>query len=139
MKIRCITLTLLILAAVAFQAAGQTSTTTWLNGTWTGAGDQRSAGKGTWSMKLTYDAAKNIAAVDYASLSCKSTWKMLEGNALKAVFVETLSTGKQTCTEGLSVVVTKVNAGSVKVAFFNPGDNVNDASKTLTSLILTKT
>lgn len=135
-----ILLVLLGLATSALELAGQTEAAAvgWLHGAWTGTGDQRSSGRGTWPMKLTYDSAKKTAAVDYPSLSCGGSWKLVEGNAVKAVFKENLSTGKQACPNGLSVVVTKVNAATVKIAYFNPGDNVNDASKTLTTLMLTK-
>lgn len=133
-----ITLLVFAFACLSLQATGQV--TGWLQGTWTGTGDQRSAGKGTWTMKLTYDPANSLAEVDYPSLICKGGWKLVESTAAKAVFTEILSSGRtnQNCKDDYSIVVTKVSPTSVKVAYFKPGDNVNDASKTVTSLTLTK-
>ena len=139
MKTRRIAVFIALGAFLLLQALTPAENLDWFNGTWTGTGDQRSAGKSTWTIKITFDAAKKSGQVEYPSRSAIGSWEVKEGTNQRGVFQENITKGEKICTQGCTVVVTKVSATSVKAAFFMSGDNVNDASKTVTSLILTKT
>src|SRR5215212_5788544 len=75
---------LLLWAAVA---CGQTGTG-WLRGEWSGTGYQSDTDT-TWAMKLT--AKGRSYSVEYPSLECSGSWRLLSLSRARAVFRETIT------------------------------------------------
>jgi hypothetical protein len=94
---------LLLWAAVA---SGQTRGG-WLRGEWAGMGYQTDS-ENTWSMRLTVKGRSYT--VEYPSLECGGTWRLVRLTSRRAVFRETITRGVERCNARGSFVVERLNS-----------------------------
>jgi hypothetical protein len=93
---------LLLWAAVA---CGQTGVG-WLRGEWSGTGYQTDS-ENTWAMRLTVKGRSY--AVEYPSLECGGSWRLLSLSRTRAVFRESITRGAEKCAPRGRVVLVRLN------------------------------
>jgi hypothetical protein len=100
----------------------------WLRGEWAGTGYQTDSNN-TWAMRLT--AKGRTYAVDYPSLECGGTWRLLSLSRGRAVFRETITRGAERCAQRGTVVVERLNSRQLGYWFSQAGSNEYTASAIL--------
>src|SRR3712207_2433192 len=78
----------------------------WLRGEWAGTGYQ-SDDDSTWAMRLT--VSKNGYVVEYPSLGCGGSWKLVSISGGRAVFRERITKGVEKCAPRGNVVIERLN------------------------------
>jgi hypothetical protein len=109
-------------------AAAQKKSLTWLQGTWEGTGYQIDS-QSTWTMRLT--AKGRRFSIDYPSLNCGGTWKLITMNAYRARFKEVINYGKEECALNGSVVLQWLNKNQAMYLYSNAGTREISASSVL--------
>lgn len=91
----------------------------WLKGTWQGIGVQidSPAQIHSWSMVFYADPKKNAYTVQYPSIPCKGTWKLVKVSENKAEFIETVDE-KDKCYDNGYVIVTYVDRQHISFSWF---------------------
>lgn len=116
-------LLLLSAAAVCGQSGGG-----WLRGEWTGTGYQTDSNN-TWAMRLT--AKAGAYTVEYPSLECGGTWRLLRFSRGRAVFRETITRGAERCAQRGTVVIERLNSRQLGYWFSQAGSSEYTASAIL--------
>jgi len=107
----------LLLFAFATVSA-QTKPNNWLKGIWEGTGYQIDD-QSTWTMRLA--AGARVFSIEYPSLSCGGTWKLISIDAYRARFKEKLDHGQDQCVDNSNVVIQRLNKRQVVFLFSYPG------------------
>ncbi len=98
----------------------------WLRGLWKGTGYQLN-NRTTWSILFN----SNTHSVDYPSLACGGSWKLISSTANKAYFRETITYGKGFCLDQGKVVITKIDKKFITYSYFYPNDTTISSFSTL--------
>lgn len=96
----------------------QTSHNSWLQGTWEGNGVQMDGS--IWSMKLRVKNKRYF--IEYPSLKCRGSWKTININSKRAVFVERIP-HSSVCLDNLTVQIERINSGRLNVKYSSKVDN----------------
>lgn len=107
---------LLLLFASVISA--QTSSNTWIKGIWEGTGYQIDD-QSTWTMRFTAGARR--FSIEYPSLNCGGSWKLISIDAHRARFKEKLNHGQDQCVDNSNVVIQRLNKRQVVFLFSYPG------------------
>ncbi len=97
-------------------------------GTWTGQGYQSDT-KTNWSIKMTL--AENTSSIEYPSLGCSGTLKLLSKTADKIVFKETLTKNPENVCTNNGTVELKLKNGQLQYEYAR-SDGVKNAKSILT-------
>jgi hypothetical protein len=91
----------------------------WLKGTWQGIGVQVDSPTQvhSWSIVFYANPEKNSYTVQYPSIPCKGTWKLINIDKNKAEFIETVEE-KDKCYDGGYIIVTYVNKKHISFSWF---------------------
>jgi hypothetical protein len=111
MKTRQLIIAASLLLLFAQAAESKSVAKAWLRGTWEGTGYQIDDAS-LWPMRLTISRTKRGRkfSIEYPSLNCGGTWKLLRLDQNKATFREQLSHGQDKCSDnGLVVIERKRN------------------------------
>lgn len=113
---RCLTALLFVLLT-AGGVCGQTRSG-WLRGEWAGTGYQVDT-ESTWPMVLNFRRGRYT--VEYPSLECVASWKLLSVSRRRAVFRETLTKGAERCAPNGRIVVERLNARQLSYRYSYQG------------------
>jgi hypothetical protein len=100
----------------------------WLRGTWEGTGYQIDTDS-TWTMRLTARDGKYL--IEYPSLNCGGTWRLLSLNSRVATFREQIAAGRGACVDRGRVVVERLNGRQIAYRFSHRGTTEVSASAIL--------
>lgn len=100
----------------------------WLRGEWEGTGYQTDSNS-TWAMRLSVKG--RAYAVEYPSLECGGTWRLLRLSRGRAVFRETITRGAERCAQRGTVVIERLNSRQLGYWFSQAGSNEYTASAIL--------
>jgi hypothetical protein len=87
----------------------------WLEGSWEGTGFQ--IDKQKWPVGFTHLEKK--FTISYPSLGCSGWWKITKSGKGSATFIENLTVNNG-CDQGDQVIVTRIDAHNISVAWFIP-------------------
>ena len=85
-----------------------------LEGTWEGSGVQDN--NTTWTIKVTI--AQSNSSIDYPSLNCGGTLKLIDRQRERMEFRESLTYGLSNCVNGGKTVIVKVGANQAKYEWY---------------------
>jgi hypothetical protein len=117
---------LLVLAGSA--ASAQSKSTSWIKGTWEGTGYQTDD-QSTWAMVLK--AGGKRFGIDYPSLSCGGSWKLISLSGSRARFRERLDHGQDKCADNGNVLIERLNRNQILFLYSNQGEKALTASAIL--------
>lgn len=100
----------------------------WLNGTWEGTGYQMDTGT-TWTMN--FGARGRQFSIEYPSLKCKGTWRLIRANSRRAIFRERITVNRDACVDRGVVTVDKLNGRQIAYRFSYAGTDQVSASAIL--------
>ncbi len=93
----------------------------WLEGTWSGEGDQPDALTQTkWKVNFSYEPATGILKVDYPSLGCGGEWTLVSSDNASATFTENLSYGFDKCMNGCKVIIYHLDNNYRRMYYYDP-------------------
>ena len=113
------------LTAVTFP---QSRNRAWLYGSWEGTGYQMDTAT-TWTMN--FRAQGKRFSIEYPSLNCRGTWKLISGNSRRAIFRERITTGREACVDKGLVVIERLNGKQIAYRFSYAGTTQVSASAIL--------
>jgi hypothetical protein len=122
-----------LLGLMSASLAAQTTTKSWMLGTWEGTGYQTDV-KSTWPMKLTVGRKRNSTprySIDYPSLRCGGEWRLLLMGTRTASFRERLSYGQNDCALNGDVVIEEIGKDQLLFLYRNEGERAVTASAIL--------
>lgn len=122
-------LAVLLVSAGLVSAQGRSGS--WLKGTWTGTGYQIDNNE-TWTMRLRTNGSKYT--IDYPSLKCGGTWRLITIGRTVATFRESITHGKEQCTHGGRVTLERLNDHQIDFRYADPGSSEIIASAILKKL-----
>lgn len=128
--LRTLTLFAIVLISAGFVSA-QASSGSWLKGTWSGTGYQIDNNE-TWTMQLKATGSKY--AIDYPSLKCGGVWRLITMGGTVATFRESITRGKEQCTNGGKVTIERLNDHQIDFRYTDPGKSEIIASAILKKL-----
>lgn len=102
--------------------------TRWLSGTWEGTGYQIDNDE-TWTMKLTVNGSRH--KIEYPSLKCGGTWRLLSLGPTQARFREKITFGLEQCTDRGSVIIQRLSSRQIAFRYYNAGTREVSASAIL--------
>lgn len=100
----------------------------WLNGSWEGTGYQMDTDT-TWSM--SFKARGKRYTIEYPSLKCSGTWRLVSVNSRRAIFRERITVGRESCVDRGVVTIERLNGGQIAYRFSNAGTSQVSASAIL--------
>lgn len=106
----------------------QGSSRKWLNGHWEGTGYQIDSDT-TWTM--SFSARRKQFTIEYPSLNCRGTWRLLSVNSRRAIFRERITVGRGACVDGGRVTIEKLNGRQIAYRFSYAGTTQVSASAIL--------
>ena len=106
----------------------QSSNRKWLNGSWEGTGYQIDSGT-TWTM--SFRARRKQFLIEYPSLKCGGTWRLIRVNSRRAIFRERITIGRSECVDRGLVTIEKLNGRQIAYRFSYAGTNEVSASAIL--------
>lgn len=101
---------------------------TWLNGNWEGTGYQMDTDT-TWTM--SFRARGKRYRIEYPSLKCSGTWRLVSVNSRRAIFRERITVGRESCVDRGVVTIEKLNGSQIAYRFSNAGTSQVSASAIL--------
>jgi hypothetical protein len=123
-------LCLLLLLACGV-ASAQSTSNSWIRGTWEGTGYQTDS-ESTWQMVLkVFKAGGKRFAIEYPSLSCGGRWQLISLNAWRARFRERLDHGQDKCADNGQVMIQRLNRNQILFVYSNQGEKELTASAIL--------
>lgn len=114
--------------SLTFVACAQSKGGAWLNGSWEGTGYQIDTAT-TWTMN--FNARGKRYSIEYLSLKCSGTWKLLRVNARRAIFRERITVGRDQCVNQGLVTIEKLNGRQLAYRFSYAGTTQVSASAIL--------
>jgi hypothetical protein len=106
----------------------QSKSRAWLNGNWEGTGYQIDSGT-TWTMNFT--ARGRQFTIEYPSLNCRGTWRLIRVNSRRATFRERITVGRNECVDQGLVTIEKLNGRQIAYRFSYAGTTQVSASAIL--------
>jgi hypothetical protein len=103
----------------------------WLDGAWTGTGYQLGT-NGTWAIRLICNPGRGEYSVQYPSLNCGGNLQPVSVEENRVEFIEYITYGTESCIQGGTLVITRVDDRHITYSYFMPGTNVVEAFSTLT-------
>lgn len=100
----------------------------WLNGSWEGTGFQIDTGT-TWTMN--FNAWGKRFLIEYPSLKCSGTWRLVRVNSRRAIFRERITVGRGECVDQGVVTIEKLNRQQIAYRFSYAGTSQVSASAIL--------
>ncbi len=114
-----------LLLLSASLASGQAARGGWLRGEWAGTGYQTDSND-TWAMRLTVRG--RAYTVDYPSLGCGGSWRLVSLSGRRAVFRETITRGAGRCAQRGRFVVERLNSRQLGYWYSHRGSDEYVAS-----------
>jgi hypothetical protein len=102
---------------IALQTKGDSEN--WLKGIWQGVGVQVDSPNQvhSWTMVFYANPEKDSYVIQYPSIPCKGTWKLVKMEKNRAEFIETVEE-KDKCMDNGYVIVTYVNRKHISFSWF---------------------
>lgn len=100
----------------------------WLNGSWEGTGYQMDANT-TWTM--SFKARGKRYSIEYPSLNCGGTWRLISVNSRRAIFRERITVGRESCVDRGVVTIERLSGNQIAYRFSNAGTSQISASAIL--------
>lgn len=89
----------------------------WLDGRWRGVGFDVQEEK-SWSIQLEANSRKKRYDVEYPSEKCSGRWQLLESDACKARFAETIDSDRRNnCVNGI-LIITRLDARTITYTWY---------------------
>lgn len=102
----------------------------WLDGRWRGVALEVERDK-TWSIKLEANVRRQRYEIEYPSENCSGTWQLVDSDACKARFAETITNDRRNnCVNG-TIIVTRLDQRTISYTWFRD-------EKAVASAFLTK-
>lgn len=125
---RRIVATVCLFFSLTIVVCPQSRNRAWLNGNWEGTGYQMDAGT-TWT--INFRARGKQFLIEYPSLKCSGTWKLVRVNARRATFRERITVGREACVDQGLVTIERLNSGQLAYRFSYAGTTRTSASAIL--------
>jgi hypothetical protein len=100
----------------------------WLNGSWEGTGYQMDTNT-TWTM--SFKARGKRFSIEYPSLKCSGTWRLVSVNARRAIFRERITVGRESCVDRGVVTLERLSGSQIAYRFSHAGTSQISASAIL--------
>ena len=100
----------------------------WLNGSWEGTGYQMDTDT-TWTM--SFRARGKRYTIEYPSLKCSGTWRLVSVNSRRAIFRERITVGRESCIDRGVVTIERLNGRQIAYRFSQAGTSQVSASAIL--------
>jgi hypothetical protein len=100
----------------------------WLNGSWEGTGFQIDTNT-TWTMNFRAQGKRYL--IEYPSLNCSGTWRLVRVNSRRAIFRERITVGRESCVNQGVVTVERLNSRQLAYRFSYAGTDQVSASAIL--------
>jgi hypothetical protein len=100
----------------------------WLNGSWEGTGYQMDTDS-TWTM--SFKAQGKRFWIEYPSLNCAGTWRLIRVNSRRAIFRERITSGREACVDQGMVTIERLNGRQLAYRFSHAGTTQVSASAIL--------
>jgi hypothetical protein len=100
----------------------------WLNGSWEGTGYQMDTNT-TWTMSFRARGKRYL--IEYPSLNCSGTWRLVKVNSRRAIFRERITVGRESCVDQGVVTIERLNGRQIAYRFSNAGTSQVSASAIL--------
>ena len=105
----------------------------WMNGIWTGEGDQHGDVVEHWTMRLIADRSADSFKIQYLSLNCGGTLTLNYIDADSASFTETITYDKENqCVDGGTVTLRRRGATEAQYHWSSDDESEGTATGTLT-------
>ena len=117
-----------LLLSLSVVVEAQSRSRTWLNGSWEGTGYQIDSGT-TWTM--SFRARGRRFSIEYPSLKCSGTWRLVSVNSRRAVFRERITVGMEQCVNQGVVTIERLNGRQIAYRFSYAGATDVSASAIL--------
>lgn len=117
-----------LLCSLSTVAGAQGRGGTWLNGRWEGTGYQIDTGT-TWAMN--FSARGRRFTIEYPTLKCSGTWRLVSVNSRRAVFRERIKVGLGECVNQGVVTIERLNGRQLAYRFSYAGSSEVTASAIL--------
>lgn len=111
---RRIAATICLFFSLTVVVCPQSRSRAWLNGTWEGTGYQIDTGT-TWTMN--FRARGKRYSIEYPSLNCRGTWRLISVNSRRATFRERITFGRGECVDQGLVTVERLNGRQLAYRF----------------------
>lgn len=96
----------------------QSRSAAWLNGSWEGTGYQMDTDS-TWTM--SFRARGKRFLIEYPSLKCSGTWRLVRLNSRRAIFRERITVGRESCVDRGMVTIERLNGSQIAYRFSHAG------------------
>ncbi|HEY0099062.1 MAG TPA: hypothetical protein VGB76_08930 [Pyrinomonadaceae bacterium] len=114
--------------SLTFVVCAQDKSRAWLNGSWEGTGYQMDTAT-TWT--VNFSARGRRFSIEYPSLKCSGTWRLLRVNAQRAIFRERITVGQGECVDRGVVTIERLNGRQIAYRFSYAGSTQVSASAIL--------
>ena len=111
---RRIAATLCLFFSLTVVVCPQGRSRAWLNGTWEGTGYQIDSDT-TWTM--SFKARGKRYSIEYPSLNCRGTWRLISVNSRRAIFRERITSGREACVDQGVVTIENLNGRQLAYRF----------------------
>jgi hypothetical protein len=125
---RRIVVTVCLFFSLTVAVCPQSRSRAWLNGSWEGTGYQIDTST-TWTMN--FKARGKRYSIEYPSLNCSGTWRLVSANSRRAVFRERITVGRGECVDKGLVTIERLNRQQIAYRFSYAGTTQVSASAIL--------
>jgi hypothetical protein len=125
---RRIAATICLLLSLTVAVCPQGKSRAWLNGSWEGTGFQIDTGT-TWTM--SFSARGKQFSIEYPSLNCRGTWRLISVNSRRALFRERITVGREACADRGLVTIERLNGSQIAYRYSYPRTDQVSASAIL--------
>ena len=125
---RRIAATLCLFFSLTVVVCPQNGSRAWLNGTWEGKGYQFDTDT-TWT--VNFKARGKRYSIEYPSLNCRGTWRLISVNSQRAMFREHITVGRGECVDQGVVTIERLNGRQIAYRFSYANTDLVSASAIL--------
>ena len=120
--------TVCLFFSLAVAVCPQSKGRAWLNGSWEGTGYQMDTNT-TWTM--SFRARGKRILIEYPSLNCSGTWRLVRADSRRAIFRERITVGRGGCVDQGVVTIERLNGNQIAYRFSYAGTSQVSASAIL--------
>jgi hypothetical protein len=125
---RRIVVTVCLFFSLTVAVCPQGKSRAWLNGSWEGTGYQMDTDT-TWTM--AFRAQGKRYSIEYPSLKCSGTWRLVRVNSRRAIFRERITVGRESCVDRGMVTIERLSGSQIAYRFSHAGASEVSASAIL--------
>jgi hypothetical protein len=122
---RIVAIVCLVFSLSVVVCAQSSKRATWLNGSWEGTGYQIDSDT-TW--KMNFRARGRRFSIEYPTLKCSGTWRLVRVNSREAIFRERITAGLSECVNQGVVTIERLNGRQLAYRFSYAGTTQVSAS-----------